>query len=275
MSAIRRHPAWAAAPLIALFLVAYLYPLARMLADALLTPDLGDNLARMIQVPLYSNVLVRTLWIALVVSAVTLLIAYPVAAFVAGRPSRQRSVLLALLFVPLLTSVVVRTYVWVAILRPRGVLDVISNSFGLPTLDGALYQNEFAVLIGMVHLMTPFAVLPLCAGFLRLDPELRPAAASLGADRLRQWRRIVLPLTTPTVLAAGVLVFVTTLGFVITPAILGGPRGVMLGVLISRQMAVNNVPFAALLAAALLVTTLVALLALRFAVGRFRAAGLI
>ena len=275
MSAIRRHPALAAAPLIGLFVVAFLYPLVRMFQDAVLSPDFVANLSRIWEVPLYSQVLLRTLRISLLVAFATVVIAYPLAAFIAGRPQRQRAALLALLFVPLLTSVVVRTYVWVAILRPRGVFDVLAEALGLPALDGALYQNDIAVLIGMVHLMTPFAALPLYAGFLRLDPELRPAAASLGAGRFSQWRRIVLPLTMPTIVAASVLVFVTSLGFVITPAILGGPRGVMLGVLVSNQMASNNVSFAALLSALLLVTTLVALGALRVAVGRFRAMGLL
>lgn len=273
MSAIRRHPAWAAVPLVLLFVFAYLYPLLRMLSDALLSPELGSNLARMFEVPLYSRVLIRTLWIAFAVAVTTVTIAYPLAAFISGRPARQRQLLLALLFVPLLTSVVVRTYVWVAILRPNGVLDVIFGALGLPTPGGALYQNDMAILIGMVHLMTPFATLPLYAGFLRLDPELRPAAASLGASRASQWRRIVLPLTMPTVLASGVLVFVTTLGFVITPAILGGPGGVMLGVLISRQMAVNDVAFGALLSATLLLATVLALAVLGLAAGRFRSQG--
>ncbi len=118
-------------------------------------------------------------------AVVTVAIAYPLAAFVAARPRRQRAVLIALLFVPLLTSVVVRTYVWVTILRPNGVIDGIGAALGLPLLDGALYQNDIAVLIGMVHLMTPFAALPLYAGFVRLDPDLRPAAASLGAGTCR------------------------------------------------------------------------------------------
>ena len=161
----------------------------------------------------------------------------------------------------------------VAILRPGGVLDGIANALGLPPPDGALYQNDFAV-IGMVHPMTPFAALPLYAGFLRLDPELRPAAASLGAGRAGQWRRIVLPLTLPTALASGVLVFVTTLGFVITPQILGGPGGVMLGVLISRRPRTTRL-LAALLSATLLLTTVAILAALRLVAERFRARGLI
>ncbi len=92
---------------------------------------------------------------------------------------------------------------------------------------------------------------------------------------MSQWRRIVLPLTLPAVLAAGVLVFVTTLGFVITPQILGGPRGVMLGVLVSREMALNNVPFAALLSATLLLATILALVVLRLSVAAFRRRGLV
>jgi ABC-type spermidine/putrescine transport system permease subunit I len=275
LNAVRRHPVLPAVPLILLFAVAYLYPLGRMLLDALSAPDLGANLNRVTQVPLYSDVLGRTLRIAISVAVVTVAIAYPLAAYIADRPRRHRAVLLALLFVPLLTSVVVRTYVWVIILRPNGVIDGLAAALGLPQPDGALYQNDLAVLIGMVHLMIPFAALPLYAGFSRLDPDLRPAAASLGAGSVSQWRRIVLPLTLPTILAAGVLVFVTTLGFVITPQILGGPQGLMLGVLVSREMALNHVAFAALLSAALLLATIMALALLRIFVAAFRRRGLV
>lgn len=275
VSGIRRHPAWAAAPLICVFLVAYLYPLARMLGDALLTPDLWSNLSRLWEVPLYSRVLVRTMWIAALVAVVTTAIAYPLAAFISSRPPRQRGVLLALLFLPLLTSVVVRTYVWVTILRPGGLLDWMSHVLGLPALDGAVYQNEIAVLIGMLQLMVPFAAVPLFAGFRALDPDLRRAAASLGARRSRQWRHVLLPLTAPAILAAVVLVFVTTLGFVVTPQILGGPRGVTLGVLVSRQVAANDLPLGSLLAALLLITTVGILALSRAAVAVFRHRGLI
>jgi ABC-type spermidine/putrescine transport system permease subunit I len=144
-----------------------------------------------------------------------------------------------------------------------------------PPPDGALYQNDRAVTIGMVHLMIPFAALPLYAGFVRLDPDLRRAAASLGAGKSAQWRRIVLPLTLPTVLAGAILVFVTTLGFVITPQILGGPQGVMLGVLVSREMQLNNVAFAALISSALLLATVLALVLLRVLVGAFNRRGLV
>ena len=275
MSMLRRHPAWPALPLLALFVVAYLYPLGRMLFDAFTAPDLGDSISHVLSVPLYSAVLARTFWIALSVAVVTVAIAYPLAAFIAVRPRRQRAILLALLFVPLLTSVVVRTYVWVTILRPSGIIDVIASMLGLPPPDGALYQNDIAVTIGMVHLMIPFAALPLYAGFVRLDPDLRRAAASLGAGKSAQWRRIVLPLTLPTVLAGTILVFVTTLGFVITPQILGGPQGVMLGVLVEREMLLNNVAFAALLSSALLLTTVLALVGLRVLVGAFGRRGLV
>jgi len=275
MSMLRRHPIWPALPLLALFVVAYLYPLGRLLFDAFTAPGLSDNFNRIMSVPLYSAVMARTFWIALSVAIVTVAVAYPLAAFIAARPRRQRAVLLVLLFVPLLTSVVVRTYVWVTILRPSGIIDGIASILGLPLPDGALYQNDAAVTIGMVHLMIPFAALPLYAGFVRLDPDLRRAAASLGAGKSAQWRRIVLPLTLPTILAGSVLVFVTTLGFVVTPRILGGPQGVMLGVLVGREMLLNNVAFAALLSSALLFATLLALVGLRLLVGAFARRGLV
>jgi len=257
------------------FVFAFLYPLLRMGEVALLRGDVAANLTRLIETPLYVRVLIRTFQIALMVALVTVALAYPLAAFIARRSDRVQALLIALLFVPMLTSVVVRAYAWVTILRPNGVLDGISNMLGLPRLDGALYQNEAGILIGMVHLMLPFAALPLYAAFRRIDPQLPLAAASLGASAARQWLRVIGPLTLPSVLAALVLVFVTTLGFVITPSILGGPRALMIGVLVQRQMALNDFPLAGLLSILLLATTVLVLILLRLAVHRFRAVGLL
>ncbi len=275
MTLARRSPLWLLVPLALLFALVFLYPLVRTAEVALLRADAVANLQRLIDVPLYSRVLVRTLYLCLLVTLATLAFAYPLAAFIAGRPIRHQPALIALLFVPLLTSVVVRAYVWVTILRPNGVLDGIAQALGLPPLQGALFHNDAAVLIGMVHLLTPFAALPIYAGFRRLDPQLRLAAASLGADTRRQWWRVVAPLTLPSVTAAAVLVFLSTLGFVVTPAILGGPRAVMLGVLVQRQAALNDYPFAALLATLLVLTTLTVMLGLRLALSLFRRRGLI
>ena len=273
MARARSHPLWLAAPLIAVFAIAFVYPLARMLADAAFSPDLGTNLDRLVTVPLYGHVLARTYQIAFEVTAVTVVVAYPLAAFIHDRPPGQRNVLLAALFIPLLTSVVVRAYIWATILRPRGVLDGFAAMVGLPPLDGAFYQNDIAVVIGMLHLMIPFAALPLYAGFRRLDPQHRMAAATLGADWLRQWRRVIVPLTLPSIVGAAVLVFLTTLGFVVTPAVLGGPRATMLGVLVRQQVNANDTSFAALLAAALLVTTLAVLIILQLVLRQMKMRG--
>ncbi|HYI23533.1 MAG TPA: ABC transporter permease [Candidatus Limnocylindrales bacterium] len=270
-----RHPAWLAVPLLIVFVLAFLYPLLRMGEVALLRGDVVDNVTRLIDTPLYVRVLGRTFQIALMVALVTVALAYPLAAFISRRSDRVQALLLVLLFVPMLTSVVVRAYSWVTILRPNGVLDGIANMLGLPPLGGAFFENEAGILIGMVHLMLPFAALPLYAAFRRLDPQLPLAAATLGASPARQWLRIVGPLTLPSALAAFVLVFITTLGFVITPSILGGPRALMLGVLVQRQMALNDFPFAGVLSITLLATTLITLILLRLAVRRFRAVGLL
>lgn len=275
MSITRRSPIWLLVPLLVLFAVVYIYPLARMLDTALLSGEALDNLRRMVDAPLYSRVLVRTFYLAVLVTIATVALAYPLAAFIAGRSPRTQAVLIAILFVPLLTSVVVRAYVWVTILRPNGVLDNLALLLGLPPPDGALFHNDVAVLIGMVHLLTPFAALPIYAGFRRLDPQLDLAAASLGADARRRWWRVTAPLTLPSVTAAAVLVFLSTIGFVVTPEILGGPRALMLGVLVQRQTALNELPFAAMLATTLVVTTIIVVLFLRLAVGRFRARGLV
>ncbi len=156
-----RHPAWLVAPLLIVFVLAFLYPLLRMGEVALLRGDVVANVARLFDTPLYVRVLGRTFQTALMVALVTVALAYPLAAFISRRSDRVQALLIVLLFVPMLTSVVVRAYSWVAILRPNGVLDGIANLLGLPSLGGAFYQNEAGILIGMVHLMLPFAALPL------------------------------------------------------------------------------------------------------------------
>ena len=269
-----RHPAWLLAPLVLLFVVAYLYPLIRMMAVSITGGELSESLDRLIGVPLYQQALLRTVRVSFIVAIATVAIAYPVAAFIAARSERLRGLLLAVVFMTVFMSVVVRTYVWITILRPRGILDAIAVAVGLPPLDGALFNNEWAVVIGMVNVLLPLAILPLYAAFRRLDPTLSQAAASLGANRARQWARVVVPLTMSSAVASAVLVFLLSLGFFVTPAILGGPQALMIGTLINNQIAANNIPFAGLISIGLLAATVIVLLLLRFVLGRFRNVGL-
>jgi ABC-type spermidine/putrescine transport system permease subunit I len=269
------HPLWFVVPLSVIFVFAYLVPLGRMASVSLFDVEVIDNLRRLWDVPLYRDALLRTVRVAASVAVITVVLAYPVAWFISGRDEPLRSLLLALLLMTVFTSIIVRSYVWITILRPRGILDGLLGLVGVRPLDGALFNNEFAVLIGMVHILLPLAVLPIYAAFRRLDPLLPQAAASLGASRPSQWSRIIVPLTMPSVVAAGVLVFLAGLGFYVTPAILGGPRTLMIGTLISNQILANNLPFAGLVSIALLVATVLVLLGLRFVASRFRARGLL
>ena len=193
------------------------------------------------------------------------MIGYPLSAYIARRPQRLQNVLLVLLFTPLWTSVVIRTYVWVVILQRNGLLDQVLRDIGLPLLNGRLLNTQTAVLIGMVQVLIPFGVVPIYVAFRALDPSLLQAASSLGADNRHQWTRVIIPLTSSGAIAGGLLVFLLALGFYITPAILGGPRVLMVATLIGEQVREFNLPFAAALSVMLLLGTLAVLLVIQLA----------
>lgn len=204
-------------PLLALLSFAYVAPLVTLIPSSLPDWDIGKY-TRIFTEPLFRTVLFRTLRISLEVTAIVLVIAYPLAMIIwlAGR--WQRLLILIVVF-PLWTSVLVRNYAWVVILGPMDLLN-----------------TETAVLIGMVHVLMPFGVLPIYGSFLQLDASLPKASSSLGASPWQTFRRVLLPLTAPGAVAAGALVFVMSLGFYITPAILGGPRSMFMANLVDQQV---------------------------------------
>jgi ABC-type spermidine/putrescine transport system permease subunit I len=158
---------------------------------------------------------------------------------------------------PLWTSVLVRTYAWMVLLGRNGVFNRWLIDIGLITDPLPLLNNFAGVLIGMVHVLLPYMVLPIYGAVRRLDPALVAAAQGLGASNWRIFWRVYLPLTLPGIFAGATIVFVLSLGFFITPALLGGGKVMMLAVLIEQQIHQTlNWPFAAALSAVLLALTL-------------------
>jgi spermidine/putrescine transport system permease protein len=205
----------------------------------------------------------RSLWMALLTTALTLAIGYPVAYSLAVHaPRRWKSLLLGLVVVPFWTSFLIRTYAWMFLLRTEGLANRLLLGAGLVQRPLEILYTELAVMIGLVYGELPFMILPLYASLEKLDRTLLEAAADLGAGRGSAFRRVTLPLTAPGIAAGVVLVFIPSLGQFVVSDLLGGARSMLLGNLVQNQLSVaRNHPFGAALAFELMAAVLLLLLA--------------
>jgi ABC-type spermidine/putrescine transport system permease subunit I len=242
-------------PALALFLVFFAFPVARLLSLGFT----GGSLAwytKALTHPLYVQVFLLTFRIAGAVTLGCLLLGYPIAYLLATTTRFWRMVGFLFILFPFWTSVLVRTYAWMVLLGRNGVVNKVLIATGLIEQPLALMYNFTGVLIGMVHVLLPYMILPLYGALRRVDPNLVQAAEGLGAPRWRVFWRIYLPLTLNGIAAGTILVFVLSLGFFITPALLGGGRVVMIAVLIQQQVGeLLDWNFAAALSGLLLVVT--------------------
>ncbi|MGH2520976.1 MAG: ABC transporter permease [Anaerolineales bacterium] len=188
---------------------------------------------------LYLNILRRSLVLAFQTTILVILIGYPLAYFVARAPAKRRNLLLFLILVPLWTNFVIRIYAWIMILRTQGVLNsLIGWAFGLlniPFQPLEMLYTPGAVLVGMVYEFLPFMILPMYTSLEKIDGSLFEAAADLGANALRTFLRVTLPLSMPGIVAGTILVFIPVMGTFIVSDILGGRQVILVGNLIQRQ----------------------------------------
>lgn len=224
-------------PLILVLGVLYAGPIASVLWLSVTDPSPGlGNYERL----LTSDALQRVLWSTFRISALTTLfatlLAYLIAYTMLHASARHRHWIMAFVLVPFWVSVLVRAFAWLTLLRTEGVLNTALVSSGIITTPLDLVRNEIGVLIGMVHYMIPYAVLPLYANMQGIDRRLLNASRSLGASPWTTFIRVFLPLSAPGVAAAALLVFVLALGFLVTPAILGGGRVVMIAEYVRVQI---------------------------------------
>jgi spermidine/putrescine transport system permease protein len=184
--------------------------------------------------PVYLGILWRSLWIASAATALSVLLGFPLALFIA-RAGRCRKLYLQLVLLPFWTSFLVRTYAWLFILRDTGLVNTVLTSLHITGKPLPLLYNDGAVLLGLVYNFLPFFVLPMYATLERLDPALLEASADLGARPFSTLRRVVIPLSMPGIVAGAVLVFIPCLGAYLTPDLLGGGKSVMIGNLVQNQ----------------------------------------
>ncbi|WP_239025230.1 ABC transporter permease [Rhodoligotrophos defluvii] len=225
------------APLPLLLVAAYLLPLLGIFRWSFTSPTPGfGNYTQIFTDPAIHGILLRSLRICLVVTVISVMLAYLIAYhWVFGPPWRQRIIEICVL-IPFWISVLIRAFGWLIILRPRGLMNEWLMSAGLIGEPLALVRNEVGVVIGMVHFMVPFAIFPLVAVMRQIDPRVMAAARGLGAGPIRRFFEVFLPLSMPGVVGAFFIVFIFALGFFITPAILGGGRVVMIAEYVFLQM---------------------------------------
>jgi len=211
---------------------------------------------------LYLGIFYHSLRIGLVVTVVCILVGYPLSFFIAQRPARWRDALLLLVMIPFWTNFLVRTYALKQILGADGLLNTALLGLGLIEQPLDLLYNELAVIIGLVYGYLPFAILPMYASVEKFDYSLMEAAADLGANPVRAFLRVMLPMTTPGVVAAVVLTLVPVVGAFITPDIMGGGKVEMIGTLINRQFGVaRDWPFGSAISLVLMLLVLVGVIA--------------
>jgi spermidine/putrescine transport system permease protein len=185
---------------------------------------------------LHSSVYLRLFWksvkMSLIVSAVVVVLAYPLAYYLALSGTKRKYVLLLLLIAPFLTSYLLRVLAWKVILGDQGVLNTFLFSTGIRAHGHPISQllySRFAVMLVLAYIWLPFVALPIFVSLESLDRRLLEAASDLGASRLQAFRRVTLPLSLPGVFAAFLFVFIPTLGEFVTPSLVGGAGGYMYG----------------------------------------------
>lgn len=222
-------------PFLVLMLVGFLLPLANAIRNSVTgTPKVAESYVAVLHDPVYWTVLRRTFTTAALVSLICLIMAYPTAELINRASPKLRPVLLALVIIPLWSSTVARTYSWVGVFIRGGLIDHIAALFGKGPQQ--LLYTQPAVIIGMVHVLLPLLLLPVYAAVRTYDERLSLASLSLGAGRLRTLLQVKLPVLAPPILAGTVAIFIFGVGFFITPAVLGGPRSLLISNLISQQV---------------------------------------
>ncbi len=206
----------------------------------------------------YIKLYLKSLKIALYITLLTALIGFPLAYYLATAPTRVANVLLVFVLLPFWTSLLVRTTAWIALLQTNGVVNSTLEFLHIIDQPIEMLYTQFATIIAMTHILLPFMILPLYSVMKGIDPSYLRAALSLGAKPLPAFVRIYLPMTTPGLAAGALLVFIISIGYYITPALVGGTEGQMISNIIAFHMQTsNNWELAAALGSLLLILILV------------------
>lgn len=238
---------------------------------SLTDPRFGlQNYGLLLDTPALQTILFKTLFIGAVVTLLATLFGYVIAFAMTFSSPRWQLLILACVLIPLWSSVLIRAFAWVTLLRSNGLLNQALMSLGWIDFPLALMRNDLGVVIGMVHVMLPMATLPIYSVMKGIDRRLLQAARSLGARDHQAIAHVFVPLTMPGVAAGAVLVFVTAIGFYVIPAILGGGKTVLLTEYIEVQISATLRWGLGTMLATVLLALVLALLALGSRIPAFR-----
>ncbi|WP_285670833.1 ABC transporter permease [Paralimibaculum aggregatum] len=252
-----------ASPALLLVLVILVVPVAWLFYVSFIGADGSfslENYERMINRKSYARIFYTTFEISFLTTGICILIGYPLAYFLSQLPPRVANLCLITVLLPFWTSLLVRTYAWLVLLQKSGLVNEWGISAGLWEEPLKLVHNTTGTLIGMVHIMLPFLVLPVYSAMRAIDRRYLMAAANLGAGPVRAFWTVFAPLSLPGLFAGSLIVFVLCLGFFVTPAVLGGGKVIMVSMKIASNIELFvNWGAASALGVVLLVTTLVIL----------------
>ena len=254
-----RSAAWLLAPALAFVAIFFALPVVALLAgafDVQGAPGLAHFSAFFAE-PLHQQVYWRTLRIALAATLVSALVCYPAAMAIVRIPPPWRGLLTGLVILPLMVSPIARTYSWIVLLGRNGFANSLLVRSGVIDEPVTLLFTEGAVFVGLLQLMMPLMLVSLVSALENLPADVLAAARTLGANRWQSFRRVTLPLTQEVLIVGGTLVFTGCVTAYITPALLGGPKVLMLETLLYQKVNVaSDLPAASVIAVLLLVTTL-------------------
>lgn len=249
----------------------YLTPVISVMFRSFTEPVVGfGNYAVIMESTAIRVVLGKTVYICFVTTALTLFLGYITAYAMSQVSPREQQLMFFLVILSFWISVLIRTFAWIAMLQPRGLLNAFLMWLGVIDQPLKMVRNDFGVIVGMVHYMLPFAILPLFANMQTIDRSLVPAARALGASARRAFFTVFLPLSMPGLAGAAILVLIFSSGFYITPALLGGGKVMMVAEYISVQMS-ETLKWG--LATSLATCLMVVVLSLTVAMSRFMDVG--
>ncbi|CAH2404048.1 ABC transporter permease [Mesorhizobium escarrei] len=224
-------------PALVLIILFFVVPVVGLLLRSVTEPVPGlQNYATLFGDGTYARVFFNTFLVATVVTAVTVVVAFPVAWMLAIMPPALGSIVFGIIILSMWTNLLTRTYAWMVLLQRTGVINRTLMDIGLISEPLPLINNLTGVTIGMVYIMLPFMILPLVGTLRAIDPMTLRAAALCGASPFDAFRRILLPLSLPGIAAGGLMVFVMSLGYFVTPTLLGGTSNMMLAAMIAQMI---------------------------------------
>ncbi|KPX25183.1 Polyamine ABC transporter permease [Pseudomonas amygdali pv. eriobotryae] len=220
--------------------------------------DLGEVAPATPDQAIYLDIFARTFWMGLVITAICLVLAYPLAYLLASLPARQSNLLMILVLLPFWTSILVRVAAWIVLLQSSGLINSALLAMGIIDKPLELVFNRVGVYISMVHIMLPFMILPLYANLVKHDTSLLEAASDLGSSTFNSFWKITVPLSKNGVIAGCMLVFIPVVGEFVIPELLGGPETLMIGRVLWQEFFSNrDWPVASALAVIMLLVLIV------------------